>query len=298
MRNIVYYTSGLTGSGRLVRGLSIGTALARQNTDSAFIIVSSCRLGFLAKLCGFRHIQIPIENEEQLSYENYRQSLLYSTLTELDPDILIVDLQWFSLASFIDELECKKVFLCTQLNISHIDEIYFTIKLADRALRFDPDQYDLLVEAEPTNVSLAMKKIDPLIIRDRNEILTREEALRQLNLEGQDKVCLFAFNGKPGEFEEKKKMYSYLEDEGYAMVYTTNYRHGLFPAVDYFNAFDLLITGAGYNAFWEAVYFKKEAIFCPQERRFENQRLRIETCMDYEFDENGADQLVKLLAGL
>ena len=54
-----------------------------------------------------------------------------------------------------------------------------------------------------------------------------------------------------------KKTYSYLEDEGYQMVYSTNYKGGLFPAVDYFNAFEMLICGAGYNSFWEAVYFDR-----------------------------------------
>ena len=298
MLNIVYYTSGLTGSGRIVRGISIGNALVRKNIDCKFVIVSSCRFGNLAERCGFRHIEIPYENENQLSQNHYRESVLYSSLMELKPDILIVDLQWFSISAFIETLDCRKVFLCTQLNIPSIDKIYFTISLEDQILRFNPKQYDLLVEAEPTNVNIPMIKINPLIIRNREEILPKEEALKRLGVKEAEKNCLFAFNGNPGEFEEKKKIYSYLEEEGYTFVYTTNYKQGLFPAADYFNAFDLLIIGAGYNAFWEAVYFEKEAIFCPIERRFESQRFRTETCQDYIFRENGADQLVELLIEL
>ncbi len=93
-------------------------------------------------------------------------------------------------------------------------------------------------------------------------------------------------------------MYSYLEDEGWKMVYSTNYQGGLFPAVDYFNAFEMLICGAGYNAFWEAVYFQKEAIFVPQQRRFENQAWRVAECQDYQFTRNGADELVEMILGL
>ena len=99
-------------------------------------------------------------------------------------------------------------------------------------------------------------------------------------------------------FEETKKMYSYLENEGYPIVYSTNYQGGLFPAVDYFNAFEMVICGRGISAFWEAVYFQKEAIFVPQQRRFENQAWRVAECQDYVFTRNGADELVELILGL
>jgi UDP-N-acetylglucosamine:LPS N-acetylglucosamine transferase len=79
------------------------------------------------------------------------------------------------------------------------------------------------------------------------------------------------------------------------MVYSTNYQGGLFPVLDYFNAFDLLICSAGYNAFWEARFFDKEAIFIPVPRRFEDQRKRVEENLDYTFKENGADQLVDMI---
>lgn len=141
-----------------------------------------------------------------------------------------------------------------------------------------------------------MEQLNPIVIRNRDEILSREEAHRRLgitdNSEGK-KVCLFAFNGKPGEFEEKQKTYSYLEEEGYRMVYSTNFQGGLFPAADYFNGADLLISGAGYNAYWEAMYFEKDVIFIPLHRRFESQRRRVETCSGYRFSENGADQLAR-----
>jgi UDP-N-acetylglucosamine:LPS N-acetylglucosamine transferase len=82
------------------------------------------------------------------------------------------------------------------------------------------------------------------------------------------------------------------------MVYATDHPAGLFPAVDYFNAVDYLICGAGYNAFWEAVYFQKEAYFIPLPRNFEDQRRRVAECQDHLFEENGADQLVELLLQL
>jgi UDP-N-acetylglucosamine:LPS N-acetylglucosamine transferase len=151
---------------------------------------------------------------------------------------------------------------------------------------------------EPFESMIKSDRINPIIIRNRDEILPRKAALDKLGIKSGKKVCLFAFNGKAGEFERIKKMYSYLEDVGYRVEYTTNYKGGLFPAVDYFNAFDLVICGAGYNAFWEAVYFKKEAVFVPVPRRFESQEKRINECQGYSFDINGADQLVDIILNL
>ncbi len=291
---ILYYTTGATGSGHQVIGLSIANALRRRGVENKLtLLTSSPGFAGLADRMGMSHREVPPENEAQLSPEAYASSALYKAVVELNPDVLIVTMHWFMLASFIRELPCKKIFLCRQ-----VDERFFTIPLAEKSLAFCPEDYDLALSIEPFPTSLPLKQINPIVIRNRDEILPRKEALRKLGLTESGGHCLFAFNGKPGEFEETRKMYSYLEDEGNQMVYSTNYQGGLFPAVDYFNAFEMVICAAGYNAFWEAVYFQKEAIFVPQQRLFENQSWRVEECQDYAFQRNGADELVELILGM
>lgn len=299
MINVIFYTSGTTGSGRLIKGISIGNSLIRSGIKFDYTIISSCQFGYLADQLGFRHIEIPIEHENLLTGDLYRQSLLYTTLQDLDPDILIVDLEWFTIAQFIDEFSFKKIFLCTQLNIKETADLYFNIPLsASEVLHFDPALYDLIVEAEPTAISIPKVKINPLIIRNKEEILPRIDASKKLGINPENKNCLLAVNGKPGEYDSIVKTYSYLEDEGYHMVCSTNYKGGIFPAVDYFNAFDLIITGGGYNSFWEAQYFEKEALFIPVPRQFEDQKKRIDECSGMIFKENGADQLVDIIINL
>ena len=296
--HIVYYTSGTTGSGRIIRGISIDNALKRKGIVSEYTILSSCPFGFLADKFNIKHIEIPVEQENLLMGVSYKQSQLFTTLKELDPDILIVDLQWFTLTKFIDQFSFKKIFLFTQINTVEKVNLYFNIPLPTEVLHFDSSQYDLLIEAEPTNISITMDKINPLIMRNKEEILTRGNASCSLGINPADKNCLFAINGNPGDYENIVKTYSYLEDEGYHMVYSTNYKGGIFPAVDYFNAFDLIITGGGYNSFWEAQYFEKEALFIPASRQFEDQKKRINECSGMEFEENGADQLVDIILNL
>jgi len=289
---IVYYTSGVTGSGRLVRGLSIGNALRRAGSDPGYTLVSSSPFGRLADLLGFAHREIPAESEDRLSPNAYPHSVAYRTLQELKPDILLVDLLWFPLVHFLDELPGRKVFLWQQL-----DSGFFTIPLPGGPISFDPAQYDLVVAIEPFTGEGPASQVNPLILRNRDEILPRADALTALDLvEG--KHCLIAINAHPGDFERVRERYFYLANSGYRLVHSTNYQGGLFPAVDYFNAFDLIVCGASYNAFWEAVYFDKEAIFVPVATRFADGERLIREYRGYRFEENGADQLVRILLGL
>lgn len=128
---IVYYTSGVTGSGRVVRGIAIANAFRRKSVPCEFTILHSSRFGFLAE--GFAdQMEIPLEDERAHSSEHYESSAVFRELVRLDPDILIVDLVWFTLQSFINGLHCKKLFLLTQI----ADDRFFSIDLSDGKLVF------------------------------------------------------------------------------------------------------------------------------------------------------------------
>jgi hypothetical protein len=309
--NIVYYTSAMTGSGHIIRGIALYNGFTRVNetafpgseahrgVDFDYTILSSSPFAALAERAGVQHLEIPFEEENRLSSSTYRNSTLYNTLIELSPDVMVVDHTWYMFYAFLDKLPFKTVFITRQ-----VAEAGFAIPVNGRSIRFDPEQYGLALKIEPFDTGIpsvdSMAEINPVIIRNRDEILSRAEARDRLGLQQHDDrpVCFFAFNGKPGEFETVRKSYSYLEDEGYQMVYSSNFDGGLFPLADYFNACDLLICGAGYNAFWEATYFEKEALFIPVPRRFESQEKRIDQGSVYRFDRNGADQLAENILGM
>lgn len=290
---IVFYTAGTSGSGRLVRGISIANALARNNVDCEFIILSSSNFSFLCDRFNVKHIEIPSEDEKQLSKENYKSSKLYNIMKELKPDILINDLLWFTLYHFIDELECKKIFMCHQ-----VIPAFFSMDFADLKLQFKPEQYDLLLAVEPFESDYNFKYINPIILRNKNEIYTKDVALEKLNITNTNKNALFAINARPGDFERLKNKYSYLEEVGYNVIYTTNYNGGLFPVIDYFNAIDLVICIAGYNQLWECVYFNKEAVYEIIILNFSSMKKRILDSEDYIIEKNGADELSEILLNL
>ena len=287
---VVYFTTGISGSGRIVRGISVGNAFKRKNIACDYTIISSSEFSFLIDRFAYNNITIPVESRAELSLKNYEQSVLYNTLIDLQPDILIVDLVWYTLHHFINTLNCRKIFLCRQV----IDS-FFSIVLQDDHLVFKPDDYHLIYAIEPFKSSIQMKSLNPIILRNRDEILEREDAIKKLSLNRNQKTCFIYYNGEPGDFERVKGTYSYLQEEGYQLVHSTNYDNGIFPIVDYFNAADLLICGGGYNSFWESIFFDKEAIFVPTPKNFESQEQRIKECQEFYFDENGADQLVKII---
>ena len=214
---------------------------------------------------------------------------MYNTIVSLEPDILIVDLLWFPLYYMVEKFPWKTIFLWAP-----IDKSYFSWPSEGTTLHYDPDKYDRIVAIAPFRGKGPELEVNPLILRNRDEILNRTEALEKLGLKNSDKNCLLAYNGHPKDFERVKEMYSFKEKE-YTMVYTTNYKGGIFPVVDYFNAFDLVICQTGYSSFWETRYFNKEAIWVPTKTSFfDGERLAREYS-DYTFEKNGADQLVDIL---
>jgi hypothetical protein len=288
---VVFYTSGTTGSGRLVRGISIGNAIRRKDPSWQYVIISFSPFAHLADIFGIKHIELPPEDESQLSPDSYSGSHLYKTILSLNPDVLIIDLLWFPLYHFIRDIRCKKIFIC-----HYVVDSFFAVPLKEHTLYFRPEDYDRMLAIEPFRNKFPFDEINPIIIRNRSEILSRKSAMDALGLaDNGRKKCLVAFNARPGDFDTHKKKYSHLEREGYDMVYSTNYEKGIFPAVDYFNAFDLIVCGAGYNQFWEAKYFDKRTVLETIQGHFSSQEKRIKMGRNFHFDENGADQLVDII---
>jgi len=291
---VVYYSSAMTGSGHVVTGISIANGFRRGGFSVDYTLLS-CNPTFapLADRLDVHRREIPLEDEHQLSAEAAEHSVLFETLAALKPDVLLVDLAWYMCQHVIDKLPGRKILLCRQ-----VEDRFFRIPLTAGLLEFRAELYDRVIATEPFRSSISMQPVDPLIIRNRDEIFARPEALGRLGAPPERPVCLFAVNGKPGELDDIRRTYSYLEEQGYTVMYSSNFEGGLFPAVDYFNAIDLLITSAGYNSFWEAMFFEKEAVFVPQPRRFEDQRRRVVECQEMRVEHNGADQLVRLVMDL
>ncbi len=289
--NIVYYTSGISGSGRIVTGIAIYNALRRKHIDCTYTMITHSPAGYLAELQGINHIYLPLEDEYQLSQKHFHSSVLYHTLSLCKPDIVLVYLQWFTVINFLNEFQCVKIFLVHQ-----VDKKFFTIDTPLRLYEFNAQQYSAVVSIEPFDYPFTVLPVNPVVLRNHNEILTRDEAQKKLHMPSHAKGCLISISGYESEAASYNKYYDSSSIKQYHCVIANNYgSEVLFPVIDYFNAFDLVICGAGYNSFWETRFFHKKAIIIPFKRHFEDQILRVKKFYDYSFTVNGADQLVDML---
>ncbi len=288
---VVFYTSSTSGIGRLVTGMSVGNALKRKGVSCDYTIVHSSNMGHLAE--DFSTVRVPVETEEELSPARWRKSVLFKTLSKLKPDVLLVHHTWFMVQNFLDELPGKKLYLSDQAFDRH-----FRVPLPSGELVFDPGRYDRVIAIEPFESAVAMELINPLVLRNRDEILPRDKALKRLGLDGSRPVALYSLSGRPGYFDEFREKYSYLEKD-HDVVYTGTWSGStIFPAVDYFNAIDLVVCGAGYNQVWEASFFGKKALYELLEVIFSDQRLRLKASEGFSFNVNGADQLADIIINM
>ncbi|MCX7025003.1 MAG: hypothetical protein NT080_10325 [Spirochaetes bacterium] len=292
---VLFYSGGVAGSGHVVLGISLANAIRRAGAVIDFGVLSvETPFAFLAGKLGVPIRTVPAEDGIALGPDRCERSELYRAVMDFAPDVLVVDLSWFALDSFIRELPCRKVLLVRQ-----VEPRFFSLRTRERDIVFRPGDYDRLVATEPGfDTPFPCERVEPIVIRDRGEIMDAAAARADLGLGVDERSCLFAFNGNEGEGATAWKSFSYLEDEGWSVLRSDNRSGGLFPVVDWYNAFDLVVCGAGYSAFWEARYLGKDAFFVPFPRRHENQARRVAQCLDYVPASNGADRVVDMIMGL
>ena len=213
--------SSITGAGRLVTGMSIGNALLRKGVPCTYTIVHSSDLGHLAE--DFKTAWVPVETEDDLAPGAWRKSVLYKTLSKLKPDVLLVHHTWFMVHHFIRELPGIKLYLSDQASDDH-----FRVPLDTGELMFDPGHYGRVIAIEPFESSIPMERVNPLVLRNRDEILPRSTALKRLGLDGTKPVALYSLSGSPEYFDRLREKYAYLEKEGYDVVYTGTWQEGAF----------------------------------------------------------------------
>lgn len=279
-----------TGSSHVVLAAAFAAALNRGGYDADLRLLHATHFQSLAERLGLDAHPVRVESAALLLGPRRTESLLLAEIARYHPDVLVVEGSWFVFHDLLDDIDARKIGLFSGM----LPEFY-RMNVEGRELRVREESYDRILLREPFDAPFSAQTLNPIVLRNPDEILTRAEAAHRLDIDPQMPTAFIALNGKPGEFNELERTYSYLEDE-YQVVYSSNYHGGIFPAIDYYNAFDFLVLGGGYSQFWEAIYLDKDAVFVPQARRFESQAWRIENCQDYRFTENGADQLARIIA--
>jgi hypothetical protein len=287
---VVYFSFG-EGSGHVVLAASIYNSFRRKNIDVDYVALTNSRFGHLVSN-DFLHI--PVRAQPELLFKYDRETELYILLKDLQPDILIVDSVWLAVFPILKDFRCSKI----ALFFWKPDSWFNLERPGYETVRFNIEDYDYSVSCEPGFNRKGFVNIEPVVVKNRDEIISRDDALNGLGFDGERKTCVIAHNGYRGEIDSIAGEAVIFEDDHQIKVLTNEDGAGLFPLAMYANGIDYLIGGAGYNLFYEARYLGMKAKFIPKERRADDQFWRVKTNRDYSFAENGADVLVDMMMNL
>jgi hypothetical protein len=284
---VVYFSFG-EGSGHVVLAASIYNSFRRKNIDVEYVTLTNSRFGHLVSN-DFLHIAVKAQPE--LLFKNDRDTELYILLKDLQPDVLIVDSVWLAVLPILKEFRCTRI----ALFFWKPDSWFRLERPGHETVDFNITDYDYAVSCEPGFSRNGFVNIEPIVVKNRNEIFSRKEALKKLGFDDNRKTCIVAHNGYKGEINSIASSAGDFKNDYQVKVLTNEDGAGLFPLAMYANGIDLLIGGAGYNLFYETRYFGLDAKFIPKERRADDQFWRVKTNGNYIFNENGADILVDLI---
>lgn len=96
-----------------------------------------------------------------------------------------------------------------------------------------------------------------------------------------------------GLADERPGLVAAAAGSGETAVLSLFEREALFPAAEWLPGADAVVSGAGYNAFWEARWlgYADRATFVPLPRRIDDQARRLAECRRHPMRVNGADRL-------
>ena len=278
-------------------GISIANGLRRAGVSATFHAICDSTLPWIAP----PHVTVTqIPREPHLFMVNDDRTRLARELSHLDPDLLIVYQSWLPIFPLLSELRCPTVLLMHQVE----DRFLHAPVGPDRVIDFDPDLFDLVVNTEPGFSLSGSVRVEPVVQRNADEILPRASAraeLLRLLHDGppppvDQPIAMIATNGLEGELDTIRTEHD-IDLSDYLVLSSTNRDGGgIYPLIDYANAIDFLVAGAGYNAFYESRYFQIPSHFVPFVRNAEDQAWRVRTNRHYRFTENGADQLTHMIS--
>ena len=167
------------------------------------------------------------------------------------------------LVGHLERMACRKVLVHRDLSPRYV---------ADRHLAAMLRHYDV-VFAPGERGPLAHGAIDtaPWLVRDRSELMSRDEALSALGVSGTRPVVLVMPSGTPAEADEMATIAARLEQQGDAHIVLAR----RWPMLELMAGIDVVVGAGGYNTVNEARATRRPLVALCRERRYDRQRRRL-----------------------
>lgn len=297
MRVAFYAVNGL-GLGHVTRLLSIARALRRLQPDVEVLFLTSSEADNVCYREGFAAVKLPSKSiREQVGLQKTRylklvQTVTWNTLAAFEPDVLVVDT--YPTGSFE---ELIPVLRWRQKNVFVFRE-QRPEAAASALLQATLPLYDCIIvphddaaQVGPVPEPAKLRAVGPILIREKSELKTSDEARRALGL-GPDERTVYASFGGGGDPDGARALRLVAEAvrelPGHRLVVGLGplmrnsvpelpgamLLTGHYPALDFLPAMDAAVTAAGYNAVHELLFAGVPSIFVPFERVLDDQERR------------------------
>jgi predicted glycosyltransferase len=304
LRIVNYAVNGI-GTGHVTRLIAISRWLRRQaeQLDVAVEIyfLTSSEAGVLLFAERFPAFKLPSRTViaeariEETEFVELAQHWVRQTLTALHPDLLLVDTFPQGYFNELDRFlkQCPKAALIYRpLKEMHAGAPEFQSALSHYNLILVPEYEQHAPVLTPPAVRNRVRHVGPIIVRERAEILAREEAHKVLGI-APDLLAVYISAGGGGDPTVERRLQASYEALGEIpwlhliigagplyrgrCIYgnrVTWLAHG--SAAEFMAAFDVAVSAAGYNSFNELMHFGVPTVFLPQEKWADDQKARAE----------------------
>lgn len=312
MRALFYAVNGL-GLGHVTRLLGIARALRRLSPDCEVLFLTTSEADGVLHRERFAAVKLPsktIREEVGLQKTRYlklAQTVTWNTLAAFEPDVLVVDT--YPMGSFEELIPAlrwrqKNVFVFREQRPDAVGMplLQATLPLYDAIIVPHRSADAVGPVPEPSK----LRAVGPILVRERAELKSRDEARRALGLPTNGTLVYASFGGG-GEpesmtaLEATAQAVAALKDARLVVgagpllrdvppLPNATVLRGVYPMLEFLPAFDAAVTATGYNSAHELLFAGVPSVFVPFERVLDDQERRARF-----FEAQGAGRVVTSL---
>jgi hypothetical protein len=282
-----YVTGGTVGVGDLMHGVALRAAAHRAGSTTRVTLVSP-PLPFPALRHLDDHVMVEMRAQTLLNPQTVEQTPLYQALQALRADVVVVGHFWANVHFVLPRLDAKAVLLLRKA------PPVWVVGPPVAPFSSTRRNYERVFEIEPVGFAGHFERLPPLVVANRDELLAAPAARRVLLGDDDDgrplRLCFQA--GVAGE----AAMLSRAEAGWHTVACDLHSATAPWPMAPLLDGADEIVTGAGYNAWWETQWLgvAHKARFVPFARSIDDQAWRM-ALPTTTMTENGADVLLRLL---
>lgn len=283
---VAYFTAGTVGAGHLVRGVAVGRALHRRGFAGRYRMFGPPLPYPAAARPDYRPVEVR-DDPALLDPAAAPASRLAEELRRFGPDLLLVDMFWAPVRHILPTLDCEAWLL---LRACPDQWLHGTPRL-----RYDPTLYGRVIGIEPAAPAEA-ERVEPIVVANPDECRSPGELRARFAVASARRLTVVVHAGLA---DERPELVAAAAGEGEVVVLSLFEPGAPFPAAEWLGGADHVISGAGFNAFWEAHWlgYRGRTTFVPLPRRIDDQARRLTTCRDHPMAVNGADRLAGWIVG-